>query len=228
MTSPDFLRHSGWVGPSELNTTIKIVGCGATGSNIAIAAARMGFHSFELWDADKVEPHNLPNQAFTPQDIGVPKVEALARVLKEFNPEIQVITHNEFFTKETELTTLGPMILTTDTMKSRKEIKTVFEDNPLVDYVFETRLGFDYGELHIINNLDTEKVEKWDKTLANDEDIPEGPCNQRICTTLVGLVSSYTVHQLCAMYAARASQEDWVFKRRTMFQMNPLLTTHAF
>ena len=59
--SVSFLRHAGWVGPEDLTDTINIIGCGATGSHIALAAAKAGFHSFQLWDADIVENHNADN-----------------------------------------------------------------------------------------------------------------------------------------------------------------------
>jgi len=53
--SVSFLRAAGWIGPEELQDTITIIVCGAVGSNTALLAAKMGFHNFNIWDADIVD-----------------------------------------------------------------------------------------------------------------------------------------------------------------------------
>lgn len=90
-TAVSFLRHAGWVGPEDLNDTLTIIGCGAVGSNLALIAAKMGFHEFDLWDADIVEPHNLANQAYDVEHIGMKKVAALASspTLQEFAASLE-------------------------------------------------------------------------------------------------------------------------------------------
>lgn len=227
MSNVSFLRHSGWVSPQDLTETLNIIGCGAVGSNLALLAAKMGVHRFRLWDVDEVEPHNLPNQAFEPEHVGQKKVEALAAVLRRFNPEIEVEIHTSFFTIDNKDQLDGPLVIATDTMKSRKEIYNAFYLNPNVSHVFEIRLGFDYGELHVIDNLDPDACDRWNRMLVNDEDVPEGPCNQRICTTLVLLISSYAVHTLCAKYVAESAGETWEPKSRTMFELKPELQIYA-
>jgi hypothetical protein len=218
-----FLRHSGWVGPEDLTETLNIIGCGAVGSHIALLAARMGFQRFVLWDADVVEPHNLANQTYDKEHIGMAKVDALAQVLKRFNSSIRLETHNEFFTIAQREQVDGPLVLATDSMSSRSEIHDVFFMNTNVDHVYEVRLGFDYGELHVVDNVNPLSCSKWKNTLCKDEEVEEGPCNQRICTTLVSLVSSYAVHNLCARYAAKKQDIDWDYNSRTMFSLSPVL-----
>lgn len=217
-----FLRHSGWVGPEDLTETLNIVGCGAVGSHIALLAARMGFQRFNLWDADMVEPHNLANQTYDKEHIRMAKVDALASVLKRFNSQVRVETHNEFFTADSEPID-GPLVLATDSMSSRSEIHDVFFMNTDIDHVYEVRLGFDYGELHVVDNINPLACSKWKNTLCRDDEVEEGPCNRRICTTLVSLVSSYAVHNLCARYAAKKQDIDWQYNAKTMFYMSPVL-----
>ena len=126
MSNVSFLRHAGWISPEDLQDTLTIVGCGAVGSHFALIAAKMGFHNFSLWDADIVEDHNLPNQAYDVEHIGKKKVEALAEVLKRFNPEVQIETHDTFFTKENKDEIFGPLVIATDTMSSRQDFVDVF------------------------------------------------------------------------------------------------------
>lgn len=205
---PSFLRHSGSFSPVALTSVINIIGCGAIGSTTAMVAARMGWSKFQLWDSDEVEDFNLPNQAFFPRHIGVPKVLALKELLQEFNPDIQVEVHQRYFVSDDDCSALeGPVVIATDSMKSRADITKAFSFNPKVPVVLEARLGFDYGEIHVIDPLDAEQIKGWKSTLRGDDEIPDGPCNLRICPTLVGVVSNTLVHYLCTPYALQRSDQ---------------------
>lgn len=223
MAEVSFLRHAGWFGPEDA-AQLNIIGVGATGSYIGLIAAKMGFHKFQIWDKDIVETHNLPNQIYDICHIGKSKVDAFEEVLTRFNPCIEVIKHNKFFTTEEDKDLLsGPVVLTVDTMSARKDIYDSFKLNWKIKNVYETRLGFDYGELNIIDTLNTNQLTEWASTLRDDSDIPDGPCNLRICTTLVSLVASYTVHCLCN----NLSREPKPLQKKTMFSLQPNLKTYT-
>lgn len=80
--SPDLLRKV-----SE--QTILNCGCGLS-SNVAVLAAQHGFEKFINVDSDDVELSNLNRQAFTVDDIGRPKVDALADTLRAKNPDVSL------------------------------------------------------------------------------------------------------------------------------------------
>jgi len=222
--SVSFLRHEGWVGPNDFTDWIHIIGCGAVGSHMALAAAKMGAHKFVLWDVDRVESHNLSNQAFDVEHVGQTKVAALAAVLQRFNPLIEVVKHPYFFesSKHKELLE-GPVVIATDTMKARKDIYTAVKMNSKVQGVFEVRLGFDYGEVHAFDNINLKECKDWYESLMDDSEIPDGPCNLRICTTLVLLSSAMAVHTLCNRYAALRQQVPWKYKRRVFLSLTDQL-----
>jgi tRNA A37 threonylcarbamoyladenosine dehydratase len=111
-----FLRAAGWVTPEDLAFPLIIIGCGAVGSNVALCAAKMGFTNFILWDKDEVEAHNLPNQTYEISHIGMPKVQALEEVLKRFNPEVRVESHNSFFTEAHASALQGFVVIATDNL----------------------------------------------------------------------------------------------------------------
>ena len=225
MSNISFLRHAGWFGPEDA-TTLNIIGVGATGSYIGLTAAKMGFHSFRVWDPDLVESHNLPNQIYDADHVGKKKVEAFKEVLQRFNPSIKVDTHDYYFSSNHKDLLDGPLVLTVDTMSARKEIYETFKNNWKVDKVFETRLGFDFGELNIIDNMDLSSNKNWFSSLRDDKDLPEGPCNLRICTTLVNMVASYTVHCICSMLVSQKQGTDWKKNSKTLFNLDPTLNTH--
>jgi tRNA A37 threonylcarbamoyladenosine dehydratase len=67
------------------------IGCGAVGSFTAFALAKMGVGSIKVYDPDRVEIHNLPNQMFAAQDCGLYKAEALRDMVELFHGvEIQI------------------------------------------------------------------------------------------------------------------------------------------
>ncbi|MCW5853239.1 MAG: ThiF family adenylyltransferase [Anaerolineae bacterium] len=65
-----------------VNLHIALVGCGRTGSLIAVALARLGLRHLTLIDPDRLELHNLGEMdAVVEGDLGRPKVDALAPYL---------------------------------------------------------------------------------------------------------------------------------------------------
>ena len=71
---------------------VGLAGTGGLGSNTALMLARCGVEDLLLVDDDVVEPSNLNRQQFWPRHLGSPKVEALAELLRELNPDIRVET----------------------------------------------------------------------------------------------------------------------------------------
>lgn len=74
--------------PEKDNARIHIIGCGSVGSTVAENLARFGITKITLYDFDVVEKHNLANQMFTLKHVGMPKVNAVAEMLAEINPDI--------------------------------------------------------------------------------------------------------------------------------------------
>ena len=96
-------------GPEDANQPLNIIGVGATGSNIGLIAARMGFHKFRVWDPDIVETHNLPNQIYDVEHVGQRKVNAFEDVLTRFNPRISVEKSDTYFTSENKGDSMDPL-----------------------------------------------------------------------------------------------------------------------
>jgi ThiF family len=66
---------------------IAVIGCGRTGSFVAVTLARLGIPRLTLIDPDLIEPHNLGEMdAVTDADLGRPKAEALADHLRALIP----------------------------------------------------------------------------------------------------------------------------------------------
>jgi len=87
-------RHTPGVHARLKNAVVGIAGAGGLGSAIAVALARIGVGTLILADFDVVEPSNLNRQQYFIDQIGLPKVDALAENLARINPYVRVAAHN--------------------------------------------------------------------------------------------------------------------------------------
>lgn len=69
---------------------VAVAGLGGLGSHAAAALARIGVGHLHLIDFDRVDITNLNRQAYTTAHLGMKKTEALASILYEINPYMQV------------------------------------------------------------------------------------------------------------------------------------------
>ncbi|VBB05925.1 Hypothetical protein LUCI_1136 [Lucifera butyrica] len=83
-----------YLSPEQLSVLgsvkIGIAGAGGLGSNCSVCLVRSGFRRFRIIDYDCVEPGNLNRQFFFPDQIGMPKVDALAQTLRRIEPDLEL------------------------------------------------------------------------------------------------------------------------------------------
>lgn len=83
-------RHTKEVQDKLLQGNVAIAGLGGLGSNIAVALARAGVGTLHLIDFDVVDISNLNRQQYRIRDIGRKKTEALAEIIRDINPFVQL------------------------------------------------------------------------------------------------------------------------------------------
>ncbi|RME36339.1 MAG: sulfur carrier protein ThiS adenylyltransferase ThiF [Deltaproteobacteria bacterium] len=86
-------RHTPGVHEKVRNAVVGIAGAGGLGSAVAVALARIGIGALIIADFDIVEPSNLNRQQYFVDQLGRPKVSALADNLKRINPYVRVEPH---------------------------------------------------------------------------------------------------------------------------------------
>lgn len=228
MTNPSFLRHAAFFGPEDANDSIlNIIGVGATGSWVGLLAAKMGWHNFRIWDLDVVESHNLPNQIYSPQHVGMKKVDAFEAVLKEFNPQIHIEKWPCFFEAEKHSDLLEDFVfVAVDSLSARKDIVNCCKENILIQQIFETQMGFTHATINTFSPLEKDKIDNYLTLLKNDDEVTESACNERIITTLTTIVSSNVVHLLCSIASQERNKTENKMPTKVIFSLNPALQAH--
>lgn len=185
--------------PEKYTDRIHIVGCGSVGSTVAENLARSGVVNMTLWDFDTVEAHNLANQMFRFADVGRPKVEALADILSEINPDIEkTLTLKPKGWNGESMS--GFIFLCVDNIELRQKIVKAHMENMYVKAVFDFRTGLKDAQHYAADWSDRKSrqnlLASMDFTHAEaKEATPVSACN-------VELSVCPTVRTVCALGVA--------------------------
>lgn len=160
----------------SIREEIHVVGCGAIGSHVAEELARMGCKKIHLWDFDKVESHNITNQMFYEDDIGKPKVEAVADMMRringELNDENNLIIHNEALAEPWILN--GYIFMCVDKIDVRRNIVKANMYNPNALFVSDFRMGLTEAQYYSARFSERAEVKELLKTMEfTDEEAHE-------------------------------------------------------
>lgn len=220
----DAIRHLKVFDPDAFGKRrVDIIGCGATGSKVVMALAKLGITNIHAWDFDKVEAHNVANQLFGNGDIGKLKVEALAEAVKRDTGTV-ITTHNE---KVDGTQAMGDVVfLLTDTMASRKQIwEKGLRYKPQVQVVIETRMGTDNGRLYCVSPILPASVKGWEATLYEDDKAEVSACGSTISVgPTADVLAGMAVWQVVRWfhYAVKGGEPP---EFETIFALNPFFIT---
>lgn len=168
----NYARHNSVFDPTKYgNQRIDVIGAGATGSYVVLQLAKLGCKQIHVWDFDKVEAHNIPNQLFGLKDVGKMKVDALKALVQEL-ASIDITVHPEKFTGKEKFGEV--LFVLTDTMSSRKEIWKNTNGKVGLGLYIETRMGEAEGRIYTMEPQDD--PEKYEKTLYDDAQTPVSAC----------------------------------------------------
>lgn len=223
-------RHKDIFKPEQA-LPVFIVGCGATGSHIAMQLFCLGItENIHVIDFDTVEPHNLANQIFIREDIGRKKVNALMTnaMYKLGGDQTQELELNETFAEGTvpddfniDFQFTPPdkpviVILAVDTMEARIEIVDSLRGSEKDYIIIDPRMAATHGLVYTFN-LKTQ-YNQWEDTLIPDEHAEVSACGAAISVIpTVQFLSSLVVWEYLKRCINPAAAED-----KIDFYLNPL------
>ena len=210
----DYWRQLDLFDPIDFKTPIHIIGAGATGSYITYILAKMGIKDITVYDFDRVEVHNLPNQIFGVQDVGKSKVRALQdRILNDTN--IKIKTVNKKVEKEKFS---GIVFLLTDTMKSRKDIfESSIVNNINVKFYIETRMAISGGYIFSFSPNEKKMISNYRKTLYSDEEAERSPCSNLAISPTVSILAGLAAFTLINFVKNKS------YSNQVLFSLSPFL-----
>jgi hypothetical protein len=205
------IRHLNVFSPVKFgDKRVDVIGCGATGSKIALSLAKLGIRNIHIWDFDQVAKENIANQVFGKEYIDWPKVDALADIiLKETG--YRVVPHNE---KVDGTQALGSVIfLLVDSMLGPGSRQDIWQKSIRfkmgVELMIETRMGIDNGRVYVINPMSLKQVKAWESTLKPPKKDSVSACR---ASTSVGptsdIISGLAVWQLIRWFSIQNGSDD--------------------
>ena len=195
----DYSRQSVFINPAKFaGISASVIGCGATGSAVALLMAQSGFGgkgqgTLKLFDFDEVEAHNLPNQAFHCHHVGMNKSKALADLIMSktgieatafpIRVEDQVVAESDY------------VFLLVDSMSGRRDIgENLIKTSSSVKLVIETRMGLTEGRVYAFDPRDSKQYQAWADSLYDDDQAETSSCGTSLsCAVTANLIAGMAV-----------------------------------
>lgn len=215
----DLVKHIGVFQPQKVaGKRIAIIGAGAIGSAVALNVAKLGVTNITLFDFDKVEAHNLPNQIlYGPSDIGANKVDAAASRIESltgYKPKTVVGKAGEskmFY----EI-----IFVCVDSMDARTKIfqKAVYL-NGVTELLIEGRMGARAVAAYAFNPLDPSQAQEYVSDLYPDSDVPRE--NVGACAVIPSIgATANTVAAMMTWQFINGTQGT-LLKNEILFSVDP-------
>jgi hypothetical protein len=208
----DYTRQLDIFNPEEFkDLTIGVIGAGSVGSFIVLTLAKMGFVNITVWDDDTVEEHNLPNQFYPLDTIGLAKVMALRKIIKDITG-VEIIANNCRFNSETA-SKVDILISAVDSIEARREIWKIIKDYRL--YI-DTRMGRELIRIFTVRGQ--EDYSRYERTMER-----EGfrlPCTARTIIYNVLANASLTALIIRKFLKGEKVGKEIVFNMQNMLMMN--------
>ena len=186
---------------SCLGTPITVVGAGAVGSWSVFALAKMGFDNIRVIDYDIIEIENMAGQLFGVGHIGLPKVDALAKIVSDFTGSVLETVNGRYQGEAYP----GIVVSAVDRMDVRKAIWEAHRDRGFATkMVIDPRMGSETAMLLAMNPNDPRDVESYEKTLYTDDKASHEPCTRK-ATTYCAIMLSGLVAKCVKDVAAKVS-----------------------
>ncbi len=192
----NLVKSQDYFDPTKVDGRCHIIGCGSVGSTVAELLVRLGITDISLYDFDTVSAHNLANQMFNNDDIGRPKVEAVADMLCRINPEVKD-TLKLFPEGWTEKCRLGGYVfLCVDNIDLRREIVTKNRFNQAIKAMFDFRTRLEDAQHYAANWGDVAMIDNLIKSMDFSHEEAKASTPVTACNVEMGVAP--TVRIICS------------------------------
>jgi len=171
-----FNRFSGLVDLDAIaSVSVCQIGAGGIGVPTAIALAKMGVRTMQIWDFDNVEEVNLGTQLYGPDHVGQAKVFSLAEHVKNLAPWCEIDARNETF-EDQSFEKFNVVIAAVDSLRVRRQVFRSMLRNPKENQILiDPRMGAEVFTCYSV--LPTEDQRWYQETLMGEA--VEAPCTEK-------------------------------------------------
>ena len=208
---------------AQKRINVSVIGVGALGSRIVRHLGQLGVPS-QVFDPDVVEEVNVANQAYGLDDVGKPKVAALAEMVRR-TTGIELTQHQRRF--EGGETLRGVVFVATDDM-DRSRIPIWQRSVKLkvgVPVLIECRMGMQDGRIYAVNPRDPAHIREYEKTLYRNEEAADR--TRLTCSRTVSVgptaeyIASIAVWQFIRWFAIEQGYDDRL-ENESIVMLRPL------
>lgn len=172
MAEEQYTRQLGIYDPSKYNPQVTIVGAGGIGGPTTLALAKLGVKRIKVYDSDRVEEHNQPNQMFGRRDIGRYKVHALADAVEPIGDVVLDYIDRKF----NKRSAVGDVLISAvDSMDARRMIFNRWLETDS-RWLIDGRIGEEVIRVYTVDAEDASAVAQYDATLIPQAMVPTARC----------------------------------------------------
>jgi molybdopterin/thiamine biosynthesis adenylyltransferase len=189
VSNDHLMRQLDLIPMDVLATPLHVIGAGAIGGWVVLAATKMGMDNVTVWDDDVVSIENMNSQFYRTKDIGKPKVLALQALVEDFTG-VRIEVRNEKYVRGAFT---GLVVSAVDSMAVRR---TIWENHAKKSIgtkaIIDPRMGAESAALYVMNPMDIDDCVDYPKALFDDKDAVEERCTAKAtiytANMLAGLV----------------------------------------
>ena len=181
---------------------IVLAGVGGIGSNMAVILAKLNPSAIYIFDDDFVESFNLAGQFYSNEDIGKPKVEALAASVNKYTNYSSIFALNRRFMPGEEVVA-DIMVCGFDNMRARKDFFAAWKSHVMAlseerrkDCLFiDGRLTADEFQIFCITGTDSFYMDDYvNNYLFNDYEAQRETCSYKQTGFLADMIGAFMVN----------------------------------
>lgn len=175
-----FMRQLGIYNPNDHeHDEVHLIGAGGIGSFTAVGLARLGVPKITVYDPDKVEEHNVPNQNYTLADVGRYKTDAIVSAMAAINPHGTYTGVADSIPSD-DVQLKGLVISGVDSMEARHNIwHDAIKMRPQIELYIDARLSGLYMLAYAANPTSMIDIDEYEKTLHSDDEGEDVSCTER-------------------------------------------------
>jgi len=181
---------------------IVLAGVGGIGSNMAVILAKLNPSAIYIFDDDRVESFNLAGQFYSNEDIGKPKVEALAASVNKYTNYSSIFALNRRFMLGEDVVA-DIMVCGFDNMRARRDFFTAWKNRVMTlteerkkDCLFiDGRLTADEFQIFCITGTDNFYMDDYvNNYLFNDYEAQRETCSYKQTGFLADMIGAFMVN----------------------------------